>query len=187
MEKEIEDLIKKAEELDWSVECTNEEGNRVSLDFSRYSPAGQDFNFSVEGSNTKDIGIAIEEYYNSYDPSEEAYLWLDRTGHGTKGAPYDMKDVYDDMGACKDMIYELLQTLKNNPEELLTRTLEAIASQVDELNAELQEHSAVWNFLCKNYHGTPLLNLNELLENEEDMAQICSTIDLLNKKEKTLE
>ena len=32
-------------------------------------------------------------------------------GHGKNGAPYDMKDLYGDMEACQDMIYELYQAL----------------------------------------------------------------------------
>ena len=38
-------------------------------------------------------------------------LDLDNTGHGLNGAPYDMKDVYEDMEACKKMVYELWKLL----------------------------------------------------------------------------
>ena len=39
---------------------------------------------------------------------EEAYIWLDDSGHGKNGAPHDMKDVYEDMEACKSMLGELV-------------------------------------------------------------------------------
>ena len=49
----------------------------------------------------------LQERYNNFDCSEETYLWLDNTGHGTNGAPYDMKDLYEDMEACEEMLREL--------------------------------------------------------------------------------
>ena len=79
--------------------------NRFS--FSKYSPAGQDFEFEVEGDDVEEIADNIYRYYDDFDPSYEAYLWLDETGHGRNGAPYNMKDLYEDMEACQDMILEL--------------------------------------------------------------------------------
>lgn len=75
--------------------------------FSKCSPAGQDFGFEVEGDDIEEIADNIYRYYDDFDPSYEAYLWLDETGHGRNGAPYDMKDLYEDMVACEDMILEL--------------------------------------------------------------------------------
>jgi len=75
--------------------------------FSKYSPAGQDFGFEVEGDDVEEIADEIYKYYDDFDPSYEAYLWLDETGHGRNGAPYNMKDLYEDMEACQDMILEL--------------------------------------------------------------------------------
>ena len=54
---------------------------------------------------------AIHTEYDGYDVSFEAYLWLDDDGHGKNGAPYDMKDVYEDMEAVKDMLWELYNDL----------------------------------------------------------------------------
>lgn len=39
-------------------------------------------------------------------------MWLDSDGHGINGAPYDMKDVYEDMEACQNMILELYIRIK---------------------------------------------------------------------------
>ena len=63
--------------------------------------------------NLPDTSIVIHAdfCYDNYDCSYEAYLWLDNTGHGTNGAPYDMKDVYEDMEACEKMIFELWESL----------------------------------------------------------------------------
>lgn len=88
-----------------------------SFYFSKYSPAGQDFGFEVEGEDIKDLAGSIYKYYEDYDVSHEAYLWLDEWGHGRNGAPYDMKDVYEDMEACQDMVWELHEVIIR--EELL--------------------------------------------------------------------
>ena len=42
------------------------------------------------------------------------YLWLDETGHGRNGAPYDMIDIYNDMLECESIIEELIEELINS-------------------------------------------------------------------------
>lgn len=82
-------------------------------DFGKYSSAGQDFHFCID--TDEDLGnflMNILEYYNGFDVSEEAYLWLDDTGHGRNGAPYDMRDVYEDMEECQEFIYELYEIVR---------------------------------------------------------------------------
>lgn len=103
MEKTIKNLIKSAEELDWNVERA---GNEFNL--QKYSPAGQDFNILLYGKTAEELIESLDEYCDDYDVSEETYKWLDSSGHGSHGAPYDMRDLYDDMEACRDMAMELL-------------------------------------------------------------------------------
>ena len=75
--------------------------------FSKYSPAGQDFHISFDVSpDMTDFISSLNQRIDAYDVSEEAYIWLDESGHGTNGAPYDMKDLYEDMEACKKMTQE---------------------------------------------------------------------------------
>lgn len=84
-----------------------EEGDDV-LNFSRISPAGQDFDFSIDTENDLELFTNnIFVYYSTFDVSYETLLWLDDTGHGTNGAPYDMKDVYEDMEECAGYILQL--------------------------------------------------------------------------------
>ena len=80
--------------------------------FSKYSPAGQDFGFEVEGEDLEELADNIYKYYEDYDVSYETSLWLDECGHGKNGAPYDMKDLYEDMKACEDAILELYEIIK---------------------------------------------------------------------------
>ena len=53
----------------------------------------------------------VAEYYSDFDVSRETYLWLDDTGHGKNGAPYDMIEVYHDMEECEELIQELKDDL----------------------------------------------------------------------------
>lgn len=101
--KKIEKI---AEGLGWTV--TWFKGSRSkSVMFSQYSPAGQDFNVELDYKTLGEIEDKLREYYDSYDPSYEASLWLDESGHGKNGAPYEMIDVYNDMKACEEMIDKL--------------------------------------------------------------------------------
>lgn len=103
-------LLDKAERLGWSVD--NEDNNSF-ISFQKYSPAGQDCSFEIE--KTEDICDfvkSISDYYENFDVSYETYLWLDNTGHGINGAPYDMKDVYEDMEWYEQQIKTLSEALE---------------------------------------------------------------------------
>lgn len=86
----------------------------VSYLISKFSPCGQDCNASIDTENDVTRFVEnIREYANDFDVSYETYLWLDDMGHGKNGAPYDMKDVYEDMQWWKDSLEELADALEN--------------------------------------------------------------------------
>lgn len=108
MERTIDSILEQIETLDWNVE--QEDGNIYLL--SKYSPAGQDFSIQID--TETDAGRFLNNIYATYeefDVSSEAYIWLDQEGHGTNGAPYDMRDLYDDMEECQQMILDLYSEL----------------------------------------------------------------------------
>lgn len=106
----MEAVIEIAESLDWNVDYDDR-----YVTFQRYSSAEQDFNMTIDlTENFSDFCQSIYEYYDSYDPSEEASYWLDETGHGTNGAPYRMIDVYNDMVECEEKVLELWRHLYNS-------------------------------------------------------------------------
>lgn len=82
------------------------------ITFGKYSPAGQDFYFTVDGGSLEELASNIYAYYENYDVSYETYLWLDKWGHGTNGAPYNMKDLYEDMEVCEQYIYDLYDIIR---------------------------------------------------------------------------
>ena len=105
MKKSKKQLLKVAKGLDWSISDYGDE-----ITFSKYSDYGQDFSFTIESNNlVRNLG----NYIGDFDVSEEAYQWLDDSGHGKNGAPYDMIDVYKDMEDCKEMMQELLDAWEN--------------------------------------------------------------------------
>lgn len=106
----IKKMLKKAGELDWNVQ--NENDNEYL--FSKFSPAGQDFNIVVDTENDPEMFLHnLYESYSNFDVSYETSLWLDDCGHGKNGAPYDMKDLYEDMEACQEMINSLYIELRD--------------------------------------------------------------------------
>ena len=97
-------LIDKIEEAGFSVyEC--EDGD---IEFGKYTDVGQDFRFTIDAVDSLDeLCEEIRQYYLDYDVSQEAFYWLDDSGHGKNGAPYEMVDVYKDMQQCEEFINEL--------------------------------------------------------------------------------
>lgn len=92
-------LMKDIENAGWTMK-----EDKTDYNFQIYSPVGQDFYFCISKDVVFDLDTLEEEiydYYNCFDVFEATYIWLDETGHGKNGAPYDMKDVYMDMEWCE--------------------------------------------------------------------------------------
>ena len=109
-------IQKIAEQLGWEVDWQKDIKGNSSVWFSKASPFGQDFSFEVYFVTYKEIPEKVEEYYDNYDASYEASLWLDSDGHGKNGAPYEMGDVYQDMKDCESMVYDLWEALRDEEE-----------------------------------------------------------------------
>lgn len=103
--KTIEQITQIAESLGWSVDVGD-----IDIYFSQFTPAGQDFGFYVD--KNKDIAEEIYNYYEGYDPSAEALLWCDDSGHGKRGAPYLLKDIIADMEDAEAMVETLYEAIK---------------------------------------------------------------------------
>ncbi len=102
----------------WNRETNKVEskGDVIDFTFSQYSDRGQDFSFSVELKDG-DVNTLIEnmsDYYESYDPDEEASLWIGPDGHGKNGAPYRITDIVKDMEQCEEMVRNLLYALEES-------------------------------------------------------------------------
>lgn len=110
-----EKIIEVAEKHGWSVYVEDESDDNICFNFGKYSPAGQDFYVLAELENMEVDTLIDNLYarYSEFDVSSETYKWLDEFGHGTNGAPYNMKDLYEDMEACQEMIMDLYNIFNN--------------------------------------------------------------------------
>lgn len=110
-----EKIIEVAEKHGWSVYVEDESDDNICFNFGKYSPAGQDFYVLAELENMEVDTLIDNLYarYSEFDVSSETYEWLDEFGHGTNGAPYNMKDLYEDMEACQEMIMDLYNIFNN--------------------------------------------------------------------------
>lgn len=106
-EKEfLNTIITVSNKLDWNVSVCGE-----TITFSKFSPAGQDFNTTVTADSLEKVVQELNKTCDDFDCSYETYLWLDNEGHGINGAPYNMKHLYEDMEACLENIEELRDEL----------------------------------------------------------------------------
>ncbi len=108
IEKIKKEMTEIAENLNFNI--TISEDVDVNISFAKTSSYGQDFNFEISVDKYASMfGIwrELQSYQNNFDVSEEAYLWLDESGHGKNGAPFEMIDVYKDMEECKGFVTEL--------------------------------------------------------------------------------
>lgn len=119
--EELEQLLNKAEELDWNYTIWNEpEGNfggwhhneRNYVELGKYSPEGEDFSMIIDF-DKKDVIDSflknLKEYESDFDPEEHAEMWIE--GRGKNGVPNSIRDLLDDAEAIKKMIFELWDKL----------------------------------------------------------------------------
>lgn len=113
----IEHITDIAEEHGWGVHVyTSTKPHIREINFSQYTTRGQDFSFEVDlTDNDYDAFlVSVSDYYESYDPDEEAMLWVGPDGHGKNGAPHRATDIIRDMEEVEEMIKELLDALNES-------------------------------------------------------------------------
>ena len=157
MNKKFGKIYEIAEREGWQVDSyyVDEKETMVNFSFEKYSPAGQDFYFEVSVPNKEDedtfyenVAEAIDKYWEGFDVCYETYIWLDDTGHGKNGAPHNMKDLYEDMQACSDMIHDLWLALEGKEKPAKTEKKQCIFDvfECDSWNStSSMEHKATCN------------------------------------------
>lgn len=110
--KQIE---KAAEATGWNVTIVKRDkkyGDGYYIEFQMYTDhSGQDRSEYFWVEKLIALPYEVSERYKNFDPSEEASLWLDDTGHGKNGAPHDMEDVLNDMKEVKVALKKLCDAL----------------------------------------------------------------------------
>lgn len=96
-------ICNRAEVLGWNARFYD----LNNFQFSVFSPEGQYVNVEITAGCLAQFKDEIESYYNSYDPCEEASLWI-KDGHGVNGAPYDLGTLLADMEWVKSELKKLM-------------------------------------------------------------------------------
>jgi len=101
-------LLEKAEDLGWRVHFYDDN----SIGFKTYSPAGEDFIFSIEG---RDIVREVAEYAYDFDADEHASMWIDARER-VSGVPQSIRTLIDDADEIQKMLDELAYALREMEE-----------------------------------------------------------------------
>lgn len=102
-------LKRVCENLDWTVREYEED-----IELAKYSPAGEDFFFSVSKDNFLEEVINYSEYF---DADEHAEMWVNNM-HTVKGVPQSIRTLIDDADAIKEMLLELANKLSIRSKKL---------------------------------------------------------------------
>ncbi len=108
--KELQRMLNKAEELDWSYTVYEEpdKNNRHYAELGKCSPAGEDFSMIIDfdAENQEESFLKdLQDYSNNYDADVHAEMWLTERGKG--GCPSSLKELLDDAEAIGEMVKEL--------------------------------------------------------------------------------
>lgn len=79
-----------------------------TLELEKYSPAGEDFIFTIDG---KDIPAEVAEYAKDFDADEHVGLWVE--GRGKRGVPDTVRELVEDAEAIQKMLDELAEALES--------------------------------------------------------------------------
>ncbi len=121
IDKELQQILDKAEELDWSYTVYEEpsQNNRTYAEMGKYSPAGEDFLMIIDfdAENQAETFLKdLQEYAEDFDIDDHVEMWLPERGKG--GCPSTVRELVEDAEAIVEMIKELHEELEKvlNPE-----------------------------------------------------------------------
>ena len=146
MEQKLLDLIISiGQNKGWTVDATDNGKDLAYIFFQHYSPAGQDFNMSIEMPNNdpKVFLNNLSNYYENFDPDGEALNWCDKEGHGINGAPKRLKDIIIDFEEIEKEIKELLEVFNLRIKELEKSAIHKVKVQVTEHLQKVVEVDAI--------------------------------------------
>jgi len=113
--KTFKDIVNAAENVGWNVTDARESGFTVDegitqFEFGKYSPAGEDFSFTVESDCPEGMVDEINAYSADFDKEDHIKMWIGAGEHGTDGVP-SIKEIVKDADAIEDMLRELAESI----------------------------------------------------------------------------
>ena len=115
----MEELINKIESQGWKVSKCNYGDGDTGLELEQYSPAGEDFIFSIWCNDSVDKAIKeIEDYAYYFDEDEHVEMWVEAKYHGSgnRDAIPSIRELVYDAEAIHNMLRELAKFLINEYE-----------------------------------------------------------------------
>ena len=106
-------LIEKAESLEWSVNIYD----KKDWEFEKYSPAGEDFIFSVTAEKPEELWREVRIYANEFDTEEHIEMWVMAKADGRGGIP-SIRRLVEDADAIDEMLDELADALREVTEDI---------------------------------------------------------------------
>lgn len=103
MNTNLENLFAYIETLGWNI---YRDGDGY-VELSQYSPAGEDFSFTVSESNLIED---VKDYAESFDSEEHAAMWYDAGQSGVRGVP-SLHELVEDADAIQEMLNDLATNL----------------------------------------------------------------------------
>ena len=105
-------LIDKADELEWHVTKCDD----GSYEFEKYSPAGEDFFFSVSADGPEELCREVRRYANEFDTEEHITMWVEAKQSGRSGIP-SIRRLVEDADDIDEMLSELADALEDVEED----------------------------------------------------------------------
>lgn len=97
-------VVDVCEALDWKVSTPKE--NDSYWEFEKYSPAGEDFCFSIQAKNLMELKGELQYYYEEFDREDHVFELLEAKRNGFRGVP-DLDTLVQDSQDIEDMLEEL--------------------------------------------------------------------------------
>lgn len=117
----LEELKEEIKSLDWSISDCNFGNGEIGWDIAQYSPAGEDFSFSICHNN--DIEKVIREIdnyaYDCFDIDEHISMWIEarNVDNNRMGVP-SPRELVEDANDIQEMLYNLANHCNNLDIEL---------------------------------------------------------------------
>ena len=102
--KWYEKVVETAENLGWTIYQDAELSDY--WEFEKFSPAGEDFCFTVYAKNLTELKGELQYYYESFDREDHVYEHLEAKRNGFRGVP-DLDTLVQDSRDIEDMLEEL--------------------------------------------------------------------------------
>lgn len=103
----LEELKEKIESFDWNISDCSFGNGEDGWYIAQYSPAGEDFSFSICHNNDVPEAIReINEYAYNFDKDEHINMHIEARNNGLSGVP-SIKELVEDADAIQKMLNDL--------------------------------------------------------------------------------